>query len=92
MTILNLKNLMVKYNLKNDTMKESGFCKFPIYPRDSKVYSDTTFVNIDNGSDVGTHWVCFIAKDKKILIFYSFGGHRDKILLNQLPKPINYHK
>ena len=32
------------------------------YPRDSKIYSDRGFVNIDNGSMSGTHWVCFIVK------------------------------
>ena len=37
----------------------------------------------------GSHWVCFILKDKK---FDTFGGNPDKLLLNQLPKPILYHK
>ena len=32
---------------------------YSIYPRDSKIYSDKGFVNIDNGSQGGTHWTCF---------------------------------
>ena len=64
---------------------------YPIYPRDSKTYSDKSFVNIDNGKRVGTHWNCFIVKDNKSYYFDSFGVQPDKFLLNQLPKPINYH-
>ena len=74
-------------------MNESGLQRvyeFPIYPRDSKLYSDKGFVNIDNGSQGGTHWTCFIVKDKSYH-FDSFGGQPDKFLLNQLPKPITYH-
>ena len=40
----------------------------------------------------GTHWTCFIVKDNKSFYFDSFGGQPDKYLLNQLPKPIIYHK
>ena len=65
---------------------------YSINPRDSKIYSDKGFVNIDNGSMGGTHWVCFIIKDKKLYYFDSFGGNPDKFLLKQLPKPIIYHK
>ena len=64
---------------------------YTINPRDSKIYSDKRFVNIDNGSMGGTHWTCFYIKDKKSYYFNSFGGQPDKILLNQLPKPITYH-
>ena len=64
---------------------------YPIYPRDSKIYSDKGFVNIDNGFLGGSHWVCFIIKDKKSYYFDSFGGNPDKFLLKQLPKPIIYH-
>ena len=35
------------------------FYNYPMYPRDSKKYSDRGFVNIDNGSQGGTHWTCF---------------------------------
>ena len=38
--ILNLKNFMKKYKLKDDTMKESQSQRvynYPIYPRDSKI-------------------------------------------------------
>ena len=52
---------MKKYNLKDDTMNESRLQRvydYSIYPRDSKIYSDKGFVNIDNGSQGGTNWTC----------------------------------
>ena len=55
------------------------------------MYSDKGFVNIDNGSQGGTHWVDFIVKVKKSHYSESFGGAPDKFLLNQLPEPILYH-
>ena len=94
MKILNFKEFMKKNKLKNDTMKESELqkvYKYPIYPRDSKIYSDKGFVKIDNGYQGGTHWTCFIIKDNKSFYFVSFGGAPDKFLLKQLPKPIIYH-
>ena len=62
---------------------------YPINPRDSKIYSDKGFVNIDNGSQGGSHWTGFIVKDNKSYYFDSFGGQPDTFLLNQLP--IIYH-
>ena len=59
MTILNFKDFMKQYNLKNDTMNESELQRVhicPIYPRDSKIHSDEGFSNIDNGAQGGTHW------------------------------------
>ena len=86
---------MKKYKLKNDTTNESQLQKiynYPIYPRDSKIYSDKGFVNIDNGSQGGTHWTAFYIKDNKSYYFDSFGGQPDKFLLKQLlPKSIIYH-
>ena len=61
-----------------------------IYPNDSNIYSDKRLVNLDNGSQGGTHWTCFIIKDKKSLYYEPFGGNPDNFLLNQLPKPIKY--
>ena len=93
MEILNFRNFMKKNILKNDTMNESQLQKIynhPIYPRDSKINSDKGFINIDDGSQGGTHWTCFIVKDDKSYYFDSFGGQPDKFLLNQLPKPIIY--
>ena len=93
--MLNFKNFMKKNSLKNDTLNESDLQKvynYPIYPRDSKRYSDRGFVNIDNGSQGGTHWTCFIVKDNKSYFFDSFAVQPDKFLLNELPKPIIYHK
>ena len=85
---------MRKYNLKDITMNESELQRlynFPIYPRDSKLYSDKGYKNIDDGSQGGTHWCCFIIKDNKSYYFDSFGGQPDKFLLEQFPKPIIYH-
>ena len=67
-------------------MNESQLQKFfnlPIYPRDSKIYSDKGFVNIDKGSRGGTLWTCFIVKDNISFYFDSFGGQPDKFLPNQ---------
>ena len=91
---MNVLNFMRKHNLKNDTMKESELQRvynYPICPRDSKIYSDGGFVNIDDGSMGGSHWTCFIVKDNKSYYFDSFGGQLDKFLLKQLSKPIIYH-
>ena len=94
MKVLIFKDFMKQYNLKNDTMNESQLQKiynFKIYRRDSKIYSDKGFINIDNGSMGGTHWTCFIVKNNKSYYLDSFGGQPDKFLLKQLPKPIIYH-
>ena len=94
MRVLYFKDFMKKYKLKIDTMNESQLQRvydYPIYPRDSKIYSDKRFVNIDNGSMGGSHWTCFILKDNTSYYFDSFGGQPDKFLLNQLPKRIIYH-
>ena len=94
MKVLYLKDSIKKYNLKDNTMGESQLQKlynYPIYPRDSKIYSDRGFVIIYSGSQGGTHWTCFIVKDNKSYYFDSFGGQPDTFLLNQLPKPIIYH-
>ena len=94
MKILNFKDFIKKRNLKNDTMNESqlqSVYNYPIYPRDSKLHSDRGIFNIDNGSQGGTRWTCFIVKDNKSFYFASFGGQPDKFLLEQLPKPKIYH-
>ena len=94
MKVLNFKDFMKKHNLKNDSMNESELQKiynYNIYPRDSKIYSDKGFVNIDNGNMGGSQWTCFIVKDNKSYYFDAFGGQPDKFLLKQLPKPIIYH-
>ena len=94
MKVLNFKDFMKKSKLKNDTMNEYQLQKiynYPIHPRDSKIYSDKGFVNIDNGSQGGSHWCVYYIKDNKSNYLDSFGGAPDKFLLNQLPKPIIYH-
>ena len=95
MRIITFKDSMKKYKLKDDTMNESDLqrvFKYIICPRDSKINSDKAFVKIDNGSMGGSHWTCSLEKDNKSFYFDSFGGQPDKVLLNQLPKPIIYHK
>ena len=42
---------------------------YPIYTRDSRLYSGRRFVNIDNGSMGGSHLTCFIIKDNKSYYF-----------------------
>ena len=94
MKVLNFKDFMKKNKLKNDTMNESQLQRtynYPIYPRDSKIYSDRGFINIDDGSQNGTHWTAFYIKNNKSYYFDSFGGQPDKFILEQLPKPIIYH-
>ena len=94
MKVLNFKDFLKKYKLKNDTMNESQLQKvynYDIYPRDSKIYSDKGFINIDNGAQGGSHWTAFYIKNNKSFYFDSFGGAPDKFLLKQLPKPIIYH-
>ena len=85
---------MNNYNLKKVFMNESQLQRvynYPIYPRDSKIYSDKEIVNIDNGSQGRTHWTSLIIKDNKSFYFDSFGGQPVNLLLNQLPKPILFH-
>ena len=48
----------------NESQLQS-FYNYPIYPPDKKIYSDRCFVNIDNGSQGGTHWTSFIVVDNK---------------------------
>ena len=67
------------------------FYNHHIYSRDSRIFSDRGFVNIDNGSQGDTHSTCFYIKDNKSYQFDSFGSQPDKFLLNQLPKAIIYH-
>ena len=68
------------------------FHNYSIYPRDSELFSDKGFVNIDNGSQGGTHWTCFYVKDNLSNYFDRFGIQPDIFPLNQLPKPIIHHK
>ena len=94
MTILNLKNFIITCKLKKDTVNESELQRvynYPIYPRDSNIYSNKLFVNIDDGSQGGSHCCCFVVKDNKSFYFDRFGGQPAKFLLNQLPKATIYH-
>ena len=94
MTVLDFKVFMRKIDLKDDTLNETQLqtnYNYPIYPRDSKIDSDTGFVSIGDRNSSGSHWKCFIVKDKKSFYFDSFGRTPDKFLLNQLPKPTIYH-
>ena len=94
MIILSFIAFMTKHKLEDDTMNESDLQKvhiYRIYPRNSRIISDKGFVNKDDGSQGGTHWTCFSKKDHKSYYFDSFRGQVDRLLLNQLPKPITYH-
>ena len=80
--------ILWKNTIKKDTSNELELQKaynYPIYPRDSKIFSDKGFYNIDNGSQGGTHWCCFIIKDKRTFYYDSFGGVPVIFLLRQLP-------
>ena len=49
-------------------MNESGLqrvFKYKIHPRDSIITTNKGFVNIDNGSQGGTHWCAFYVKNNK---------------------------
>ena len=59
---------------------------YPLYPKDSQIYSNKGFINIDNGQVGGTHWTCFYIKNNKSFYLDSFGGQLVKTLLTQLPK------
>ena len=95
MRILNFRDFMRKYKIKNNTMNEFQLQKiynYNTYPRESKIYSDRGYVHMDNGSQGGSYWTAFYIKNTKSIYFDSFGGAPDKFPLNQLPKPIIYHK
>ena len=73
---------MRKYNLRNNTINEfdlQRIYQFPFYPRDSKVYSDKGFVNIDNASMGRSHWTCFIIKNNKSYCFDAINGQPGKV-------------
>ena len=91
----NFRNILKNNNLKKDTMKGKNLQRVSVYGKvltDSKIYSEKGFVKIDNGSMGWSHFVCFIVKINKSFSFDSFGEAPDKFLLNQLTKPIRYHK
>ena len=95
MKVLNLKKKFGKENnLRNDTMNDSQLQRvynYHIYPRHSEKYSDKGFVNIDDGSQGGSHSTCSKVKDNEPNYLDGLGGQPDKLLLKQLPKPIIYH-
>ena len=54
---------------------------YPIYPRDSKIFSDKGFVNIDNGFQGGSHWTAFSVEKNKSYHIDSSSGQLDKLYL-----------
>ena len=87
MKTFSFTDFMNNHILINDAMKDSEiqrFYKNPINPRNSKINSDKGFVNIDDGSQDGTQWTCFIIKDNKSYYFDRFGGAPVSFSLNQL--------
>ena len=80
--------------MKNDTTNEfdlRSVDNYPIYPKESRLYSDKVFVTLDDGFQGGSHWTCLIKEDNKSDYFDGFGGQPDTFLLNQLPEPTIYH-
>ena len=59
-----------------------------INPVATKILLNRGFVKIDIGELGGSHLTCFCIKNEKLFYFDSFGGAADKILLNQLQKPL----
>ena len=58
MKILNFKNFMKEFNLKNDIMNDLELQRvynYSIYPRGSKLKSYNAFIKIDDGSQGGSH-------------------------------------
>ena len=66
--------------------------KFSTYPRETKISTNKRFVNMDNGSFGGTNWNCFYVKDNKLYYFDTFGVGPVKFLLQQILKPMTFHK
>ena len=94
MRILSSKDFIKKYNIKDNSMKQSELQRvynYPKYPRDSKRSTNKGFINIHNWYQGGTHWCCFIIKDNKSHCLDSFGGPADKFLQEQLIKPKIYY-
>ena len=80
MKTLIFKDFMRKFILKDDTMNESQLQKIynlPIYSKDTKLFSDKGFVNIDNGRIGGTQWCAFYVQNNKSFYFDSFGFQPD---------------
>ena len=53
---------MKKHGLKDQTMSETNLKavqNFSIHPGDSITTTDNGFINIDDGSMGGLHWICF---------------------------------
>ena len=64
--------------------------KHPVYPRNPKITSDRGYNNIDDSSVGGSPLLCCRLKDNKSFYFDCFGGSLDKILPNQITKPLIY--
>ena len=72
---------MKKYKLKEDTKNESQLQRvynYKIYPKDSIITTNKRFVNIDDGSQEGSHWTFFIVKNLESYYYDRFGGQSDK--------------
>ena len=60
MRILKFNDSKNLYTIKDDTMNESLLQKtssYPIYLRDSKIYSNRVFISKDDGSQNVTLWL-----------------------------------
>ena len=87
MKVSYLKEFMKNYKLKIDTLNESQLQKiynYPINPRDSRIYSNRGFVNIDNESQGGAYWLCFIVKVIKSFYYDSLGVQPDRFFIKSI--------
>ena len=64
-----LINFEIKKHYKNETRFNS------VYSRDnlSKIKDETYIINLDEYSDIGTHWVALWKNDNNVTYFDSFG-------------------
>ena len=80
-----LKNLEIEGYYQN----EPRFNR--VYFRDNlndKITDGTYLINLDEYSDIGTHWIALYVNDKTVTYFYSFGIEHiskevDKIVNNK---------
>ena len=72
--------------MKEDEVKEVGTILF------TPEIQNEVFANIDDRSLTGTHWTSLYLEDKKSYFLVLFGRPPDNSLLDELPKPLSYHR
>ena len=68
-----LNNFEIQKYYKNDP-RFNG-----VYSRDNlqKIKDGAYIINLDEYSDIGTHWVAFYVQNNDVTYFYSFGVERE---------------